>query len=172
MRTITIQADGPHLDDIMEGWLAHLVRAIPVGPHGITFDGGLHDGTIVNHRSEGEWTVSFRRSRNRAYSNPAVVARVIIVGEQDESAVIPAMPARDVTASVLSGTGCTGMEARGAVRNARPTRRGRRPGPGRRGRAGGRGPPKGAAARPPLGASLHTCNAPPPGTGRWPARAC
>ncbi len=47
MRTITIQADGPHLDDIMEEWLAHLVRAIPVGPHGIKFDGGLHDGTIV-----------------------------------------------------------------------------------------------------------------------------
>jgi len=53
MRTITIQADEPHLDAIMEEWLAHLVRAIPVGSHGIKFDGGLHDGTIVNHRSEG-----------------------------------------------------------------------------------------------------------------------
>jgi hypothetical protein len=104
MRTITIQADGPHLDDIIENWLAHLVRAIPVGPHGIKFDGGLHDGTIVNHRSEGVWTVSFRPSpggsRSRAYSNPAVVARVVIFREHDESAVIPAMPTRDVTASV------------------------------------------------------------------------
>lgn len=103
MRTITIQADGPHLDAIMEEWLAHLVRAIPVGPHGIKFDGGLHDGIIVNHRSECVWTVSFRPSpggsRSRAYANPAVVARVIIAGEHDETAaVILAVPARDVTA--------------------------------------------------------------------------
>lgn len=90
--------------------------AIPVGPDGITFDGDLSNGTIVNHRSEGVWTVSFRPSpggsRSRAYANPAVVARVINAGEHDEAAVIPAVPARDITASVLSGTECSGMEAR------------------------------------------------------------
>lgn len=90
VRKITIQADKP-IDHIMETWLAQLVRAIPVGPDGIKFDGDLHDGTIVNHRAESVWTVSFRPSpggsRSRTYSNPAVVARVIIAGQHDEAAV-------------------------------------------------------------------------------------
>jgi hypothetical protein len=87
---ITIHADKP-IDHIMETWLAQLVRAIPVGPDGIKFDGDLNDGTIVNHRTESVWTVSFRPSpdgsRSRTYSNPAVVARVIIVGQHDEAGV-------------------------------------------------------------------------------------
>ena len=87
MRTISIQADGVHLDQIMEEWLAHLVQAIPVGSHGIKFDGGLSDGAIVNHRAEGRWTVSFRPSpggsRSRVYVNPYVVVRVIIAGEHE-----------------------------------------------------------------------------------------
>jgi len=91
LRKITIQAD-KQLDHIMETWLAHLVLAIPVGPHGIKFDGDLHDGTIVNRRAESVWTVSFRPSprgsRSRTYSNPAVVARVIIAGQHDEAAVM------------------------------------------------------------------------------------
>lgn len=86
MRTITIQADKP-LDGIMERWLAHLVLAIPVGPDGIKFDGGLHNGTIVNRRTEGQWTVSFRPnpdgSQRRAYSSPYVVARVIIARKHE-----------------------------------------------------------------------------------------
>jgi hypothetical protein len=68
-----------------------LVLAIPVGPDGIKFDGDLHDGTVVNRRAESVWTISFRPSpsgsRSRTYSNPAVVARVIIVGKHDETAV-------------------------------------------------------------------------------------
>ena len=51
-------------------------------------------------------------SRSRAYANPAVVAWVIIAGEHDEAAVIPAVSAPDVTASELSGTECSSMEAR------------------------------------------------------------
>jgi hypothetical protein len=101
---ITIQAD-KQIDHIMEPWLAHLVLAIPVGSHGIKFDGDLSNGTIVNRRAEGVWKVSFRPSpggsRSRTYSNPAVVARVVITREHDEAAV---MPDRDVTASVLSET--------------------------------------------------------------------
>ena len=89
----------------MEEWLAHLVRAIPVGPHGIKFDGDLSSGTIVNHRAEGRWTVSFRPnpdgSRRRAYSNPSAVARVIIAGEHE---TVANLPARDVTAAALRGT--------------------------------------------------------------------
>lgn len=89
MRTISIQADKP-LDTIMEQWLAHLVLAIPVGPDGIKFDGGLHNGTTVNQRAEGEWTVSFRPNpdgnRRRRYSNPYAVARVIITGEHEPPA--------------------------------------------------------------------------------------
>jgi hypothetical protein len=85
MRTISIQADGKHLDRIMEEWLAHLVLAIPVGPHGIKFDGDLSNGTIVNHRAEGRWTVSLRPSpggsRSHTYSNPYLVARTIIAGQ-------------------------------------------------------------------------------------------
>lgn len=79
----------------METWLAQLVLAIPVGQHGIKFDGDLHDGTIVNRRAESMWTVSFRPSPSgsRTYSNPAVVARVIIAGQQDEAAVM--LVARD-----------------------------------------------------------------------------
>lgn len=60
MRTISIQADGEQLDQIMEEWLAHLVRTILVGESGIKFDGDLSNGTIVNHRAEDRWTVSFR----------------------------------------------------------------------------------------------------------------
>jgi hypothetical protein len=90
MRTISIQADGEHLDQIMEEWLAHLVQAIPVGPHGIKFDGDLSNGTIVNHRSQDRWTVSFRPNpdgrRRRAYSDPYVVARVIITREHQADA--------------------------------------------------------------------------------------
>jgi hypothetical protein len=90
VRKITIQADKP-IDHIMELWLIQLVRAIPVGPDGIKFDGDLHDGTVVNHRTESAWTVSFRPSpggsRSRTYSDPAVVARVIIAGQHDEAAV-------------------------------------------------------------------------------------
>lgn len=94
MRTISIQADGKHLDQIMEEWLARLVQAIPVGPHGIKFDGGLSSGTIVNHRADGRWTVSFRPnpdgSRRRAYSDPYAVARVIIAREHETAASVPA----------------------------------------------------------------------------------
>jgi hypothetical protein len=100
MRTISIQADGEHLDRIMEEWLAHLVLAIPVGPHGIKFDGDLSNGTIVNHRAEGKWTVSFRPSpggrRARTYANPYAVARVIIAGQHETAADVPA---QDVTAA-------------------------------------------------------------------------
>jgi hypothetical protein len=99
LRTITIQAD-KHLDAIMEQWLAHLVLAIPVGPHGIKFDGDLTNGIIVNQGSEGRWTVSFRPSpggsRSRAYFNPYVVARVIIA---DEHETVANVPARDVAAA-------------------------------------------------------------------------
>jgi hypothetical protein len=79
LRTITIQADKP-LDAIMEQWLAHLVLAIPVGPDGIKFDGDLSNGTIVNQRTEGQWTVSFRP-----------IAR--------EHETVANLPARDVTAA-------------------------------------------------------------------------
>lgn len=54
MRTITVQADR-QLDAIMAEWLAHLVLAIPVGPHGIKFDGDLSNGTIVNRSGESRW---------------------------------------------------------------------------------------------------------------------
>ncbi len=104
MRTISIQAD-KHLDAIMEQWLAQLVLAIPVGPHGIKFDGDLSNGTIVNQGAEGRWTVSFRPSpggsRSRAYFNPNVVARVIIAGEHETVANVLA---RDVAATERRGT--------------------------------------------------------------------
>ena len=94
MRTISIQADGDHLNRVMEEWLAHLILAIPVGPHGIKFDGDLSSGTIVNHRAEGQWTVSFRPnpdgSRRRTYTNPHAVARVIIAREHEAPADAPA----------------------------------------------------------------------------------
>jgi hypothetical protein len=100
MQTISIQADGERLDRIMEEWLAHLVLAIPVGPDGIKFDGDLSNGTIVNHRAEGRWTVSFRPSpggsRSRAYFNPYVVARAIIAGEHE---TVDDVPAQDVAAA-------------------------------------------------------------------------
>jgi hypothetical protein len=100
MRKISIQADSEHLDQIMEEWLAQLVSAIPVGPHGIKFDGDLSNGTIVNHRAESRWTVSFRPnpdgSRRRAYANPYAVARVIIAREHEMDA---SAPARDAAAA-------------------------------------------------------------------------
>lgn len=86
MRTISIQADA-ELNQVMEDWLAHLVLAIPVGPHGINFDGDLTNGTVVNQGAEGRWTVSFRPSprgsNSRPYSDPRAVARAIIAGEHE-----------------------------------------------------------------------------------------
>ena len=57
MQAVTIQAD-KGLDDVMTEWLVNLVRAMPVGPEGLKFNGNLHNGTIVNHRAAGVWTVS------------------------------------------------------------------------------------------------------------------
>ena len=64
MRTIAIQADGgPDGNDaVMEAALLFIVIHTPVGLKGFKFDGGLHDGTVVNHRHQGEWVVSFRPS--------------------------------------------------------------------------------------------------------------
>jgi hypothetical protein len=88
----------------MTDWLAHLVLAIPVGGQGLKFDGDLHTGTIVNHRHEGRWTVSFRPnpdgSRLRTYANPLVVARVIITRRHDEGAALDGPD--DVTAEILA----------------------------------------------------------------------
>jgi hypothetical protein len=67
MRTIAVQADGEHLDRIMGEWLAHLVLAIPVSPGG---------------------------SCSRTYSNPYAVARVIIAGEHETVANVPAREPR------------------------------------------------------------------------------
>lgn len=94
MRTIRIQADGALPDRFMEEWLAHLVLAIPVGPDGVNFDGGLCvTARPSRQRAEGRWTVSFRPnpdgSRRRAYSNPYAVARVIIAREHDETVAAP-----------------------------------------------------------------------------------
>jgi hypothetical protein len=87
MRTISIQADGKLPDRFMEEWLAHLVLAIPVGPDGIKFDGDLTNGTTVNHRAEGKWTVGFRPSpggsNSRPYSSPRAVARAIIARKHE-----------------------------------------------------------------------------------------
>ena len=67
------------------------MQVVPFGPDpvhagppgkGLKFDGDLHTGTIVNHRSEGEWTVSFRPSpagENAVrYVNPSTVVRAIL----------------------------------------------------------------------------------------------
>ncbi len=76
--------------------------AIPVGPDSIKFDGDLSNGTIVNQCTEGQWTVSFQPnpdgSQRRAYSNPYVVAQVIITREHE---TVANLPARDVTAAVV-----------------------------------------------------------------------
>ena len=85
MRTITIQADGgpDGNDDVMRGALRYIVTTMPVSDKGFKFDGGLHDGTIVNHRVSGEWVVSFRPigddpARRRTYTDPDAVVRAII----------------------------------------------------------------------------------------------
>jgi hypothetical protein len=85
MRTISIQADKA-LDRIMEEWLAHLIRAIPVGLDGINFDGGKRGGVVVNQRDRGRWTVSFRNipgGDHQDYSNPDVMARIIIARKHE-----------------------------------------------------------------------------------------
>ena len=115
MRTISIYAR-PDMEQVTTEWLAHLVLAIPTGPgaSGLIFDGNQADGTVVAQRRPGVWTVSFRRPDGTSigyYTNPHVVARVIIDREHDESAQIP-RPANvrggeDVTAELLA---CTGME--------------------------------------------------------------
>jgi hypothetical protein len=119
MRTIAIQADGgPDGNDaVMEAALVFIVTHIPVGLKGFKFDGDLHNGTIVNHRHQGEWVVSFRptgrdaATRRRTYTSPPAVVRAII-----ERRHVP-----DVTAELLAGnnptvcepgTGCVGLTAR------------------------------------------------------------
>ena len=72
MRTIAIQADGgPDGNDaVMEAALLFIVTHIPVGLRGFKFDGDLHNGTIVNHRHQGEWVVSFRPTGRDARDPP------------------------------------------------------------------------------------------------------
>jgi hypothetical protein len=81
MRKIEIQPDAA-LADVMEEWVAHLLVAIPVGEPGLKFDGGLSNGTVVNHRKPQTWTVSFRRNPGQTdlghYRNPHAAARAII----------------------------------------------------------------------------------------------
>ena len=103
MRTISIQADKAN-DQIMTDWLAHLVVAIPVGGEGLKFDGDLHDGTIVNHRQEGVWSVSFRPSPGgsnaRRYASPYAVVRAIVDWRQNDAAL---------GRQHLEDTGCDGL---------------------------------------------------------------
>ena len=102
MRTIAIQADGglDGNDAVMEAALLFIVTHIPVGLKGFKFDGDLHNGTIVNHRHQGEWVVSFRpigrdaATRRRTYTSPHAVVRAII-----ERRHVP-----DVTAGLLTAT--------------------------------------------------------------------
>jgi hypothetical protein len=100
MRTITIQADGGPggNDEVMKAALLFIVTSIPVGGKGFKFDGDLDDGTIVNHRHQGDWVVSFRpiardRTRRHHYTNPYLVVEAIITRrhvvrstDQDEAA--------------------------------------------------------------------------------------
>jgi len=112
MRPLTIQAP-PLLAEAFTRWLAHLVLDIPTGPGvpGYNFDGGQAGGTVVAQRRPGVWTVSFRTSPGGDigyYTDPHVVAQVIIAGEHDEAARIP-RPANerggeDVTAEVLAAS--------------------------------------------------------------------
>jgi hypothetical protein len=113
MRAITIQADGGPggNDQVMEDAILHIVTHIPVGGKGFKFDGDLHDGTIVNHRREGAWVVSFRpigrdaAARRRRYHNPYSVVRAIIDRRHYDDD--PAEP-REVTAEILA---CDGYPA-------------------------------------------------------------
>ena len=73
---------------------------IGTGPDGcgITF-GSLADGIVVAQRHPGMWSVSFRPNPDgtgmRYYTDPAVVARVVIAREHDETAAVePPRPAR------------------------------------------------------------------------------
>lgn len=94
MHIPAIHAD-QHTEPVLTGWLAHLVLDIGTGPDGggITF-GSLADGIVVAQRRPGVWSVSFRPiasdgSRRRYYTNPHVVAGVIITREHDAAAVRP-----------------------------------------------------------------------------------
>ena len=113
MRTIRIQAT-PATEQVTVAWLAHLVLDIGTGPDGgaIIFDGNLHTGTVVAQRQPGRWTVSFRPNpdgtRIRAYTDPHVVARVIIDRRHDEDAALAGDAGDiDVTEDLLA---CTGHE--------------------------------------------------------------
>jgi hypothetical protein len=94
MHSPAILAD-QHTEPVLTGWLSHLVLDIGTGPDGggITF-GSLAEGIVVAQRRPGVWSVSFRPiasdgSRRRYYTNPHVVARVIITPEHDDAAVRP-----------------------------------------------------------------------------------
>jgi hypothetical protein len=111
MRTIRIQAT-PATEQVTVAWLAHLALDIPTGPDGgaIIFDGNLNTGTVVAQRQPGRWTVSFRPNpdgtRLCAYTDPHVVARVILAGEHDEAAAIRTGltdSSIDVTTDLLTG---------------------------------------------------------------------
>ena len=113
MRTIRIHAT-PATEQVTVAWLAHLVLDIGTGPDGgaIIFDGNLHTGTVVAQRQPGRWTISFRPNpdgtRIRAYTDPHVVARVIIDRRHDEDAALAGDAGDiDVTEDLLA---CTGHE--------------------------------------------------------------
>jgi hypothetical protein len=113
MRTIRIHAT-PATEQVTVAWLAHLVLDIGTGPDGgaIIFDGNLHTGTVVAQRQPGRWTISFRPNpdgtRIRAYTDPHVVARVIIDRRHDEDAALAGDAGDiDVTEDLLA---CSGHE--------------------------------------------------------------
>jgi hypothetical protein len=59
-------------------------RLLPVGEEGMQFDDAHHDGTIINHRRQGVWTVSFRPSPSgagtRQYTTVTEAARAVVTG--------------------------------------------------------------------------------------------
>ena len=119
MRTISIQADKAN-DQIMADWLAHLVVAIPVGGEGLKFDGDLHDGTIVNHRQEGVWSVSFRPSPGgsnaRRYASPYAVAR----GSSTGGTTPPPSTSPSHGAAVPAALSTSGSPSAGRISRMRP----------------------------------------------------
>ena len=97
-------------EPILIRWLAHLVLDIGTGPEGgsLIFGHREQEGMVVAQRRPGVWSVSIRPASVvgiRYYSDPHVVARVILAREHDESNTIhptTRYPVGDVTGRVTA----------------------------------------------------------------------
>jgi hypothetical protein len=83
-KALIVHPDRPIGAAVRLAGVTAMLAAMPVGPHGVTFGKDKGHGTVVNHRAEGVWAVSFRFNRQTDlghYAEPEWAAEAVLAGE-------------------------------------------------------------------------------------------